>query len=878
MKYLIRYLALTTALGLLVFGCSDEPELLQAPPSGPLTSALNGTETLGDFAVTAGTGIVGKGVGMLGGNSGTISFGVSDVPAGVTVKEVILYWEGHHTTPNGDPDITVNGGPVTGTLIGGPTDFYESGGLTYRSSTYRAVLANVSLAGFGMAKNNGAGILVIYDDGVGTSTIGVRDGNDLAWAGFLPGDNRKVCVAQTFTFPAVPVARTAKIVLFASSVQTPRPNQLIVLIDGAPAPGYPVCPAFGDNANPEWDDYTATLTIPAGATSLTLQPVSIDCNASGLNPASLAWVCGSLSVPTPLAAIGDYVWVDENQNGCQDETGTGVNNVTVNLYQCNAPSTVYRTMKTGSGGLPKGEYFFDGLLPGDYFVEFTDLPVGFEVTLKDQSCSGGDAADSDADPTTGRTVCTTLDPAETDRTWDAGIFTTSEFGDTVWVDGDCDGCQDPGELGIGSVTVNLYRCSNPATVFLSTTTNSAGLYKFGNLAPGDYFVEFILPAGYVFTTPNACPQGDAKDSDADPATGRTACTTLTAGESDLSWDAGLVELLAIGDFVWYDDDRDGCQGPEEDGVPGVTVQLWNNGNVIATTTTNASGLYKFENLTPGTGYRVKFILPPALSDYVFTEKDACPAGDAKDSDAAPMTGMTASITLLCGQDDMTVDAGIFVPPIGCRMTGGGNDTFGSGGTTEVYTFGGQAGAPLASQPQPWGEWTHTQKRGPSGSFTFHAGTASAPPETEIDWIVCSDPGWCRQARPAPAKQLDFAGVGTFHNMKNVPSSISDYVVVGESLHWFEVNIDDLGEPGKAGNVDPPSPQCDPAGFGRNGGTPLADCGCPDFYRIRIYRGPTDQSTILYEVYGYIDGGNFQIHPPTGRDRKNLEEERGGRGK
>lgn len=760
MKYLIRCLALAMALGLVAFGCSDEPDLLQAPPGGPLMAALDGTETLGDFPVAAGTGIAARGVGMLGGNSGTISFSAADVPAGVTVKQVILYWEGHHTTPNGDADITVNGSPVTGTLIGGPTDFYQAGPM-YRSSSYRAVLpngtitpgavSNVNLAGFDMAKNNGAGILVICDDGVGAATIAVRDGNDIAWDGFPLGDSRKVCVEQTFNFPAVPVARSAEFVLFASSIQAPRPSRLDVWIDGSPAPGYPVCPAFGDDDGPEWDEYHATLTIPAGATSVTVQPVSIDCNASGLNPVSMAWVCGALSVTTPKATIGDYVWLD----------------------------------------------------------------------------------------------------------------------------GDCDGCQDDGEFGIAGVTVNLYQCSSPSTVFLSTTTSAAGLYLFSDLTPDDYFVEFMLPAGYAFTEPNACPAGDAKDSDADPVTGQTTCTTLSAGETDLSWDAGLVELLAIGDFVWFDDDHNGCQDTGEEGVPGVTVELWKGGAVIATTTTNAVGLYKFEGLIPGTGYQVRFVLPSELDDYEFTKRDACPEGDAKDSDAAPVSGMTGTITLLCGQDDMTVDAGIYAPPIGCRMTGGANDAFGSGGNTEVYTCGGQAGASLSSPPQPWGEWTHTQKRGPSGSFTFHAGTASAPPGTEIDWIVCSDPGWCVQARPAPAKQLDFAGVGSFKNMKGCPASISDHVTVGESLHWFEVNIDDLGEPGKAGKVDPPGEQCALMGYGRNGGTELADCECPDFYRIRIYTGPTDASSIMYEVYGYIDGGNFQIHPPTGRDRKHFENRGGG---
>jgi len=87
------------------------------------------------------------------------------------------------------------------------------------------------------------------------------------------------------------------------------------------------------------------------------------------------------------------------------------------------------------------------------------------------------------------------------------------------------------------------------------------------------------------------------------------------------------------------------------------------------------------------------------------------------------------------------------PPLECRVTGGGVDvdhpnwdgTWAWGqfkkfnGGWDRYTFGGQAGAPTASQPQPYGEWTH-HNRGESGSFTFHAGTASAPEGTEIDLI------------------------------------------------------------------------------------------------------------------------------------------------
>jgi hypothetical protein len=212
----------------------------------------------------------------------------------------------------------------------------------------------------------------------------------------------------------------------------------------------------------------------------------------------------------------------------------------------------------------------------------------------------------------------------------------------------------------------------------------------------------------------------------------------------------------------------------------------------------------------------------------------------------------------------------------CRVTGGGTDKYGqwngrwakavceNGDGINRYTFGGEAGAPTASQPQPWGNWTHSQHSGPDGSFTFHAGTRSAPPGTEIDFVQCSDPGWCVQARPAPAKQIDFEGIGTFKNInrRKAPPVTYDNVIVGETHHWFEVHIEDLGEPGKGGKVAPPTETCPPEGSAGE----LADCGCPDFYHIIIYEAfdpqsdPVNMTDVIYEALGYINGGNLQIHP------------------
>jgi hypothetical protein len=155
-----------------------------------------------------------------------------------------------------------------------------------------------------------------------------------------------------------------------------------------------------------------------------------------------------------------------------------------------------------------------------------------------------DAVDSDADPTTGQTIATTLEPGENDLSWDAGIYgELVSIGDYVWYDADQDGIQDGGEMGIPGVTVNLRDGAN-TTQLDSLTTDASGFYSFTNLVPGGYLLEFILPEAHVFTLQD---QGadDAVDSDADPLTGQTLATTLEPGENDLSWDAGMYESLSI---------------------------------------------------------------------------------------------------------------------------------------------------------------------------------------------------------------------------------------------------------------------------------------------------------------------------------------------
>lgn len=247
------------------------------------------------------------------------------------------------------------------------------------------------------------------------------------------------------------------------------------------------------------------------------------------------------------------------------------------------------------------------------------------------------------------------------------------------------------------------------------------------------------------------------------------------------------------------------------------------------------------------------------------------AGCSNDTELSANDPGSSALTAPAGKGVIEISR---CEPMGCRVTGGGVDQNGNWDGRLVkafddrdrYQFGGQAGANTALPPEPAGEWTHHQQRGASGSFVFHAGTSSAPDGTAILLINCRDDLSCDPARPAPAKQIDFWGIGTFKNMTGAPPIIADNVIVGESLHYFEVNIDDAGEGGNTQSPHNSLGSCPDQGFGLRGGAKNVDCDCPDFYRITIYADETP-TTVIYQVYGYIKGGNLQIHPLTGYDSK-----------
>ena len=280
----------------------------------------------------------------------------------------------------------------------------------------------------------------------------------------------------------------------------------------------------------------------------------------------------------------------------------------------------------------------------------------YEAKLHLWDCHGGDNQ---------KFKLTPLDVEDCGREAPAGL------GDFVWEDLNGNGIQEPGEPGVADVGVNLLdENGNPVLDAngdaITTTTDENGAYKFEELEPGRYIVEFVSPEGYDPTHPDLGGD-DALDSDADESTGRTAVIDLEAGEFDSTIDAGLCRKAALGNFVWEDLDRDGIQDAGEPGINGVTVRLYKDSNLdgipdtvepIATmetyTRNGVDGSYVFDFLEPGS-YIVEFVLPPNASSFTQPLQGN---DEYLDSDADLTTGRSQTVTIISGEFNHSIDAGI----------------------------------------------------------------------------------------------------------------------------------------------------------------------------------------------------------------------------
>jgi uncharacterized repeat protein (TIGR01451 family) len=468
---------------------------------------------------------------------------------------------------------------------------------------------------------------------------------------------------------------------------------------------------------------TFTVTIPGQGTAA---------NGSDANPATNCTAPVTLAanqinpdvdaglVTQHLAALGNYVWFDRNNDGVQNESPSdGVNGVTVRLWVDDGDGNpepgagdvqVAATVTADDVYGQAGYYLFDGLVPGlRYFVQF--VQPGAFTGFTTQNAGGDDTVDSDADTGNGATLEVVLAPDEVNLTLDAGLIRatgTLALGDQIWMDTDNDGVYEPenGEMGIDGVKLILYADADSSgdpslDEYVSSTTSATvsgfpGRYRFSGLAPDDYIVV-VDPtsfggggalAGKVSATgndPAPDPDDDANGDDNGTDFGALTAShpvTLTDNGEPTSEDGNNDTNLTV-DFGFI---AAGSTTPP-------VFDYGDDPDVVAGTATND---YNTTVLDNGAQHQLGVGGAPWLGSCVDADggfnQNVTATGD--DTTTSPSTFGTCAVP---GDDEDGVTfTGPFVP----------------GGTA---TFSVSAGGPSACVLNAWVDWNH------SGVFGDSAG-------------------------------------------------------------------------------------------------------------------------------------------------------------
>ena len=263
----------------------------------------------------------------------------------------------------------------------------------------------------------------------------------------------------------------------------------------------------------------------------------------------------------------------------------------------------------------KGAYAFTNLEEGTYKVRVRqEGPIADLVQTEDP--------DATKDNASGDITLELTNPIKENVNF--GYISDNSIAGTVYRDDNRSGALNPGEKGYPEQTVQLL--DKDGAVVATTKTDANGAYSFDNLPDGTYSVRVVKDGALTDLEQTGDP-----DSTLDNAS--EPITLNEANPTKKNVDFGYVPDYFIMGTIYRDGNRSGALDAGEKLYEGVTVQLRDkDGNVVATTTTDADGTYSFDKLPAGT-YSVTVVQDGPIASLEQTgDPDA-----TKDNASEPIT-------------------------------------------------------------------------------------------------------------------------------------------------------------------------------------------------------------------------------------------------
>jgi uncharacterized repeat protein (TIGR01451 family) len=336
----------------------------------------------------------------------------------------------------------------------------------------------------------------------------------------------------------------------------------------------------------------------------------------------------------PIGTVSGTVFADENDNGLKDGDDYGISGVVLHLTGTDIKgSTINLTTTTAADG----SYSFTNLLQstGAGYTIHEVQPAAY-TDGKDTIGGGNPGSATSVKPVAAGSddliINVALAPAGNLTGYNFAEKTSgNSISGFVYVDANDNGLKDGGETGIADVKVVLTGTSDTGATISRTVTSAVdGSFTFINLPPSN-------TAGYSITETQPPSYTDGKTTITGGAPG-TASTAKPVGVGNIDVISGVKLVFGhdlngylfgekgipflkppiVNGYVWLDRDHSRTRPVDgsQQGAPGWTVQLKQNGTLICTTNTDSAGFYQFDNLhcpgyeasglPTGTGFSISF--------------------------------------------------------------------------------------------------------------------------------------------------------------------------------------------------------------------------------------------------------------------------------
>ena len=279
-------------------------------------------------------------------------------------------------------------------------------------------------------------------------------------------------------------------------------------------------------------------------------------------------------------SISGVIWLDENEDGTRGEGELLMSGVSLELVDERGGTVVKRTASTDQG------FRFDNVRPGTYTVR---------LTLPDQSSPAADSASTFvANGLRMTQTGVTVEAGEDVDGLTTGLVSATSVAGRLYLDEN--GARTP----LAGVTVSLYK-GGELSPLMTVLTDDSGRYRFDGLWPADYYLEAGLPSGTIFVRPDDpnYESGASAVTASREGAGTSELFYLHMAQHRLDMDVIYIKPARVGDLAWLDENGNGLVDEGEPGIPGITVQLLQDGEAVYETVTDAYGYYLFTDVYPG---------------------------------------------------------------------------------------------------------------------------------------------------------------------------------------------------------------------------------------------------------------------------------------